>query len=111
MSWKLNQKQYAEFIRIWQSSRTSNEALSRLKENDFFPSTFVPKNGYHRGTTREITLSYIQGIAKGLRDNWGVAKIPLKSLYSSRTLAAQTASDHLDFTYLTTLAEESLLDD
>ena len=110
MSWNLNQKQYAEFIRIWQSSNTSNEALSRLKGSDIFPSTFAAKSGYYHGTKREITLPYIQGIARAFRDSWGVAKIPLKCLRSSRTLEVQTASDHLDFTCLKALAEKSLLD-
>ena len=111
MSWNLNQDQYAEFIRIWQSSNTSNEALSRLKESDIFPSTFVPNTSWPRNASRkEITLSYIQGIAKAFRDEWGVAKIPLKRLYSSKTLIRDAASDHLDFTCLKALAEKSLLD-
>ena len=112
MSWNLNQRQYAEFIRIWQSSNTSNEALCRLKESDIFPSTFVPNTSWPRGTGRkEITLSYIQGIANAFRDDWGVAKIPLKSLRSSKTLIRDAVADHLDFTCLKVLAEQSLLDD
>lgn len=111
MSWNLNQNQYAEFIRIWQSSNTSNEALNRLKDSDIFPSTFVPNRSWPHNTTRkEITLSYIQGIAAAFRDDWGSAKIPLKSLYSSKTLIRESASDHLDFTCLKALAEKSLLD-
>ena len=110
MSWNLNQNQYAEFIRIWQSSNTSNEALSRLKESDIFPSTFVPNASWPVNTQRKvITLSHIQGIAKAFRNDEGVANIPLKRLYSSKTLIREATSDHLDFTRLKVLAEKSLL--
>ena len=110
MSWDLNQNQYAEFIRIWQSSRTSTEALRCLKQSDVFPSTFTPKSTLY-GTNRkpqrkEISLSYIQGVAEALR--WSPANVDLKSLRSARH---STSHQHLDFDCLRTIAERTLSDE
>jgi hypothetical protein len=110
MSWDLNQNQYAEFIRIWQSSETSNEALKRLKQSDVFPATFTPKPtlyGTNRNPQRkEISLSYIQGVAEALR--WSPANIDLKTL---RVHRGRTACSHLDFDCLRTIADRNLSDE
>ena len=57
MSWNHTQKEYAEFIRIWNSSISSCDALARLQVTPRFDT-----NRYGRNTR-----NYIQGVASALR--------------------------------------------
>lgn len=59
MSWNHTQEEYAEFIRIWNSSVSSCDALARLKVSPRFDTS--------RGWPRRDTRNYIQGVAGALR--------------------------------------------
>ena len=106
MSWNYTQEEYAEFIRIWNSSTSSCDALERLKVSPRFDlrlseryrlgERYVPSGGV------VAERSHIQGVAMALRRR-GVS---LKRLAMEDANRANPESQdrHLDFQELRSLS-------
>jgi hypothetical protein len=111
MSWSLTQKQYKEFITIWQSSTTSCEALHFLCESDTFPNEIkIPYSSMYYGThSDKLTRNKIQGIANALRQKGvGLKSLKISPENRAKPKAAYRpgfTSRHLDFDELATLVE------
>ena len=104
MSWNHTQEEYAEFIRIWNSSVSSCDALARLRASPRFDLSMRHLWYYSRDpVARE--RRYIQGVAGALRRR-GVS---LKRLAMEDANRAKPAAQdrHLDFGELCSLSNSA----
>ena len=94
MSWNHTQEEYAEFIRIWNSSASSCDVVERLKVSPRFDTSWWSPTENYR--------NYIQGVAIALRRR-GVS---LKRLAMEDANRARPESQdrHLDFQELRSLS-------
>ena len=102
MSWNHTQEEYAEFIRIWNSSVSSCDALARLRASPRFGlEGFL----YRRRDPVARERRYIQGVAGALRRR-GVS---LKRLAMEDANRAKPAVQdrHLDFGELCSLSNSA----
>ena len=105
MSWNHTQAEYEEFIRIWQTSETSGEALNGLLRSRDFPSrvkvSWLTSYGGKPYVT-QLSNPYIQGVAQGLRKRG----VNLKRLLKK----PPQWNDMLDFQKLVILALQTEFD-
>jgi len=100
MSWNHTQEEYTEFIRIWNSSVSSCDALARLKASPRFGVAPGPNWKSSDPVARE--RNYIQGIAGALRHRG----VTLKRLVMEDANRAKppVQDRHLDFHELRSLS-------
>jgi hypothetical protein len=101
MSWNYTQEEYAEFIRIWNSSTSSCDALERLKVSPRFDLSLSERR--RRGgdpVARE--RSHIQGVAMALRRR-GVS-LKCLAMEDANRAKPESQDRHLDFQELCSLS-------
>jgi len=99
MSWNYTQEEYAEFIRIWNSSTSSCDALARLRASPHFKLTTLP---WSRTDLVARERRHIQGVAAALRRR-GVSLERL-AMEDANRARPESQDRHLDFQELRSLS-------